>query len=255
MTTLGANSPRVNVPHATDFDHYPVIAADIVYEGAAVGDNGSGYARPLTAGDRFLGIAELKVDNASGSAGDLNVRVKQKGQVKLSVSGAVITDVGQPVYASDDDTFVFSPVGNSYIGKIARWISAGVVMVALDVGGADPYGDGPKETLSANKTLDAQDTGKTFFIDTDATTTTLPATAVALEGVKIVNLGADGTVAVNVSPAAADKVQGPDLAGTDNKDLINTKATAKRGDYVVLSNGHADGAVVSELVGIWATEA
>jgi hypothetical protein len=31
--------------------------------------------------------------------------------VQLAVTGAVITDVGQPVYATDDDTFVFSPVG------------------------------------------------------------------------------------------------------------------------------------------------
>ena len=111
------------------------------------------------------------------------------------------------------------------------------------------------KTLSANKTLDAQDTGKVFFVDTDATTTTLPATATAGTFIKIVNIGAFGAVAVNVSPAAADKVQGPDLAGTDDKDHINTKATARRGDYVVLTAGHADGWTVDAQKGIWATEA
>ena len=68
-------------------------------------------------------------------------------------------------------------------------------------------------------------------------------------------MGAYGDVQISIDPAAADKVQGPDLAGTDNKDHINTLATAQRGDRVVFSNGHADGAVVSEQVGTWATEA
>ena len=64
-----------------------------------------------------------------------------------------------------------------------------------------------------------------------------------------------GAVKLSVDPAAADKIQGPDLPGTDNKDLINTKATARRGDYVKLETGDANGAVVTELRGIWATEA
>jgi hypothetical protein len=67
-------------------------------------------------------------------------------------------------------------------------------------------------------------------------------------------MGAYGTVQISLSPNASDKVMGPDIAGTDNKDLINTKATAQRGDYIVYSNGHADGPVVSAMRGTWATE-
>jgi hypothetical protein len=253
MTTLAANSVRAFVVGARN--HLPVIASDILYEGAAVGDNGAGYARPLSGGDKFRGFNVEKVDNSSGSAGDLNAEVITQGRVKLSVSGAVITDVGQPVYATDDDTFVFSPVGGSYIGRVARWVSSGVVEVDFDaLGGVDPYGDSPREAITGAKTLDAQDTGKVFFVTATAVVT-LPATAVALEGVKLVCMGPYGTVQISVDPVSDDKVQGPDAAGTNDKDHINTLATAQRGDFVVLSNGHADGAVISEQVGTWATEA
>jgi len=253
MTTLSADSEREF--QLGDLDACGVIASDIVYKGAAVGDNGSGYARPLSAGDPFIGFADAKVDNSSGSAGDKNVSLKKRGAVKLSVSGAVITDVGQPVYASDDDTFVFTPTSNSFIGFVSRFVSSGVVIVDYDAHWADPYGDRPRETLSDNKTLDAQDTGKVFFVSADAKTITLPATATAGDTITIVNIGAFGTVAVNVSPNANDKVMGPDVAGTDNKDLINTKATACRGDYVVLTAGHADGWTVGAIKGTWAEEA
>lgn len=133
MTTLAANSPRDRVSFLTDFEHFPVIAADILYEGAALGDNGSGYVRPLVSADPFRGFSELKIDNSAGSAGDKNAKALTKGQVKLAISGVAITDVGRPVYATDDDTFVINGVG-SYIGRVARYVSTGVAMVAIDVG-------------------------------------------------------------------------------------------------------------------------
>lgn len=253
MTTLAADAPRAFFE--SDFADHPVIASDIIYGGAAVGENGSGYARPLSGGDRFLGFADYKADNSTGSAGDVDVRCRKRGTIDLSVTGAVITDVGQPVYATDDNTFTFVPTSATFVGFVKRFISSGRVSVEFDVAGfRDPYGDSPRETISANKTIDALDSGKVFFIDTDATTTTLPATATA-GFITLVNIGADGTVAVNASPAAADKITGPDVAGTDNKDLINTKATARRGDRVTLKPGHADGWVVHDIKGIWAEEA
>lgn len=255
MTTLAANSPRAF--EGGSRNEIPVIASDIIYEGGAVGVViGTGHARPLAATDRFAGFAEAQADNSAGAAAAINVRVVESGKIQLSVSGAVITDVGQPVYATDDDTFVFLPTAAVFVGFVHRFVSSGVVVVAFDaLNYRDPYGDYTiRETISANKTLDIEDNGKIFFVDTDATVTTLPATATPVNA-KIVNIGAYGAVAVNLSPQAVDKVQGPDLPGTDNKDLINTKATAKRGDFVVLTTGDANGPVVAELRGIWATEA
>jgi hypothetical protein len=71
----------------------------------------------------------------------------------------------------------------------------------------------------------------------------------------IVNGGSYGTTIVTISPAAADMILGPDITGADDKDLINTKATAQRGDRVVLDLGDADGYVVHDLVGTWARQA
>jgi hypothetical protein len=254
-TTLAANKPRAY--EGGDRNEYPVIASDIIYEGAAVGlVDASGHARPLAAGDRFVGFAEAKADNSAGAAAAINVRVVEQGKIELSVSGAVITDVGQPVYATDDDTFVFNPVSAVFVGFVHRFVSSGVVVVDFNAPAyRDPYGEYSKrETISADKTLDIEDNGKVFFVDTDAKIITLPAVATPVN-CTIVNIGAFGAVAVNISPAAADKVQGPDLPGTDNKDLINTKATARRGDFARIVTGDANGALVQALRGIWATEA
>lgn len=253
MATLSVNTPRSF--ELGDQSDYPVIAADIIYEGAAVGENGAGYARPLTAGDLFLGFARGKADNSAGSAGDINVNVWRRGSVQLSVSGAVITDIGQPVFASDDNTFVFTPTANSFIGFVKRWVSSGVVVVDFDVDNfVSPYGP-IVETKSGAYTLDAQDTGKTIWVDTDAFALTLPAIATELSGVKIVNGGAFGTIAVTISPNAVDGIQAPDLTATDDKDLINTKATANRGDYVVIDQGSTAAWHVTEMKGTWAKEA
>lgn len=252
-TTDGARTFEIGARN-----EFPVVASDIIYEGSAVGIVvTSGHARPLVAGDVFGGFCEQQADNSTGAAAAVNVRTIESGKVSLAVSGAVITDVGQPVYATDDDTFVFSPVGGVFVGFVHRFVSSGVVIVAFDaLNYADPYAEYTvRETLSANKTLDAQDSGKLFWIDTDATVTTLPAIADGYAGGLIVNGGAFGTVAVNIDPAAADMILGPDITGQDNKDLINTKATAKRGDRVQLIFGDADGYAVVKMVGTWAREA
>lgn len=255
MATLAANKPRAY--ELGQRNHLPVIASDIIYEGAAVGVvAGTGHTRPLVGGDAFAGFTVSKADNSAGVAAAINVEVVDCGQIQLAVSGAVITDVGQPVYATDDDTFVFNPVGGSFIGFVKRFVSAGVVVVEFDADAfVDPYAAYTKrETISANKTLDIEDNGKVFFVDTDAVVVTMPAVATPVN-CRIVNIGAFGTVAVNVSPQAVDKIQGPDLPGTDNKDLINTKATARRGDFVELVTGDANGPIVAKLRGTWATEA
>lgn len=130
MTTLSAESVRDY--ELGDIGELPVIASDIIYEGAAVGDNGAGGARPLVAADPFLGFAESTVDNSVGALGDKNVRVREKGKVVLSVTGITgIGDVGTLVYASDDDTFTNVLTANSLIGSVVRYISGTVVVVAF----------------------------------------------------------------------------------------------------------------------------
>lgn len=255
MTTLASNSPRAF--EIGNRNEIPVIASDIIYEGAAVGVvDASGHARPLNAADRFAGFAEAKADNSAGAAAAINVRVIESGKAQLSVSGAVITDLGQPVYATDDDTFVFLPTGAAFVGFVHRFVSSGVVVVAFDtLNYQDPYGEYTvRETLSGVKTFDIEDNGKVFFADAaaDDDALTMPAVATPVN-IKIVAIGAFGTTKVEIAPQAADKIQGPDLPGTDNTPLSLTKATQRRGDFVKLVTGDANGPIVQEMRGIWAT--
>jgi hypothetical protein len=127
MTTLAKNTPRDY--QLGDYEDQPVVADDIIYEGAAVGDNASGYARPLVAGDPFMGFAAAKADNTGGSAGDIRARLKTKGRIKLAVGSLAITDVGKDVFASDDDTFTLTQSTNTRIGHVTRFISTGVGIV------------------------------------------------------------------------------------------------------------------------------
>jgi len=257
MVGLATATARQNKTYETGFiNSAPIIAADIIYEGSAVGENGTGYARPLVAGDRFLGFAEISRDNAAGSAGDKpDVRMYSKGLANIALSGAVITDVGASVYASDDTTFSFIGTSNTYVGTVYRWKSSGIVVLEFDASKVDPLGEGRiHETLSDNKTFDAQDVSKVFWVDTDAKVMTLPATAAGLGPITLVNAGAFGTVIITLDPNVNDKIMGPNLAGVDDKDLINTKATANRGDRVTVTGDGALGWYVSELKGTWAAE-
>ncbi len=129
MTTLAANLPRAW--ELGSHNELPIIAADIIYQGAAVGDNVSGYMRPLVSADPFRGFALEKCDNAAGSAGDKNVKLLVRGKIQLAVSGLAITDVGRPVYATDDNTFVLTGIG-SYIGHVHRYVSSGYGIIAFD---------------------------------------------------------------------------------------------------------------------------
>ena len=132
MATLANDTPRAY--ELGTVEEYPVLAADIIYEGAAVGENGSGYARPLVGTDPFLGFAESKADNSAGAAGAVNVRVKTKGKVQLAVAGATaITANDRPlVYATDDNTFTLTNTSATCIGRVSRWISSGVAVVEFD---------------------------------------------------------------------------------------------------------------------------
>lgn len=133
MTTLAVDTPRDY--QLGEIEEYPVIAADIIYEGAAVGENGSGYSRPLVAGDPFQGFCIEKVDNSTGSAGDKNVKVRARGRIVLPIASLAITANDRPaVYASDDNTFTLTSTSNSLIGYVSRWISTGFAVVEFDAG-------------------------------------------------------------------------------------------------------------------------
>ena len=123
MTTLATDAPMVEA--IGKYNSIPIIAADIVYEGAMVGDNASGYGRPLAAGDPFRGHCVEKVDNAAGAAGAKNIQLLTGRYRLIAALAGAITDVGRPVYATDDVVLTFAPgANNSYVGVVKRYVSA-----------------------------------------------------------------------------------------------------------------------------------
>jgi len=133
MTTLAKDTPR-NYGQG-DMNDLPVIASDIIYEGAFVGENASGYSRPLVAGDPFQGVCMRQADNSSGAAGDINVRVRSNGILSnIAVAGATAITANDfpPVYASDDNTLTLTAGTNTKIGNVLRWISSGICDVTFD---------------------------------------------------------------------------------------------------------------------------
>src|SRR5688572_9025256 len=125
MATLAKDTPRAYEMTGAhpDYNEIPAIATDIIYNGAAVGESSSaGTARPLVAGDNFLGFCIEQCDDSAGAAGAKLVKVYNTGVAWLTVTGGDnIDDYGVTVYASDDDTFVLTSTGNSAIGKIKRY--------------------------------------------------------------------------------------------------------------------------------------
>ena len=119
--------------YSGDIETYPVRAGVKFFKGAAIGEDGSGYARPLVAGDKFKGFCLEPIDNTAGSSGDVVVKTRIRGAYSLPVGSLVIGDNrGTPVYASDDSTFTKTQGSNSLIGYVRRVEKSGVGVVEYD---------------------------------------------------------------------------------------------------------------------------
>ena len=97
------------------------------------------------------------------------------------------------------------------------------------------------------------DSGKTLLSNTKDVVFTLPSIAVG-NVFTFVNTGADGQNNLTISPDSIDGILY--LGGlVDNKDLINTQATSKVGDYVTIAslNSVVFWTVV-DVQGVWAKE-
>ncbi len=253
MTTLAADKPRSF--HVGEFLDLPVIASDRIYQGAAVGDNGSGYMRPLQSGDPFRGFADFGVDNSSGSAGDKDVRLRQKGLATLSISGVAITDVGRPVYATDDDTFVLTGAGTK-VGRVAAYVSSGVALVEFDARGLE---EAVKEWVipislatitGAGDVLSAHTPGHwgrvlslDFFVGTPVTTAAKLATLNAEIGATNLTGGTVALTSANCTPLGA-KVAGAAVTAANvfgPSDTISIEAAS------VTAFAEGDGALIVRL--------
>ena len=115
------------------------------------------------------------------------------------------------------------------------------------------------EALAAATLLcDINDNGKVFLVSLTSVIT-LPAIGSGEMGpYTFVNYGDEtdeiSDVQTSVSPNGSDRITGCDLATPENKDVINTLATARRGDYIKIQYGGGNGWSISEMRGTWAIE-
>lgn len=120
--------------------------------------------------------------------------------------------------------------------------------------------------VTENKTLALTDQGIIQNVITDAITITLPATAagssffirnggVPASSAVGVGTGNDFSCLVTVAPVAADKIQGLAFTAADNKAALNTKATAKVGDFIEIIGDGVDGYNITRARGVWARAA
>jgi hypothetical protein len=254
MTTLAKDTPRDY--DIGDVNDLPVIASDIIYEGAAVGENASGYSRPLVAGDPFQGFALRQADNSSGSAGDINVRLQSSGKCRLTVAGATAITANDfpPVYASDDGTFTLTAGSNTLIGNIHRWIASTDCIVSFyaprppsTVGTADIEAEAVTVAKMADLAQGSIYTGQAsnrpaaLAAETDAQILIGDGTdlnSVAVSGdITIDNTGAVtiAALAVDTAELAADAVENSKLA--DNAVSLENLDAAITPSHIVVYSG------------------
>ncbi len=124
---------------------FPVINADVIYGGSLVAVNAAGHALPGsdTAGLIFEGVALERADNSLGNAGDISVRLRRRGLVKVTMGTAISqANVGDNVFLVDDETVdlaantthdIFCGIIAGYIDSTHAWIDIEPAIRQADV--------------------------------------------------------------------------------------------------------------------------
>jgi len=200
----------------------PVKASSHLYKGAFVGLS-SGYARALTAGDAFAGVAYEEVDNSSGSDGDLSVRVFTMGDFEHALSGASRANNKSAVYASADDTLTATASGNSFVGhqidvpgsnKIVLRIQTTPTPLAGGTMTGELVSAGIKHKVvtkasATNVTIAASDLGGIILVTgTTASNLNLAAAATAGAGAWCAFLKTGASGALTIEPDASETIDG-----------------------------------------------
>lgn len=113
--------------------------------------------------------------------------------------------------------------------------------------------DSNAEIKTENHTvINKTDSGKTLVSSFDGMIYDMASLTIG-EVVTFVNMADDGQASVAISPFSGESIT---YAGdaTIDLDLINTKATAKKGDYVTLASLGGTSWQVTSARGIWAKE-
>lgn len=184
-------------------------------------------------------------------------------------AAAVVGNIGQNVWWDEDGTGVDGNTGccttnvtsgDFWIGTLAAALAAtdGEAQVLLNqVNPAQPAWPTRSHKVDTTGTLTNDDGGLVLHIATVDQTITLPEIATVYIGMEviIVNDCADAASLLTIVPNAADGFSGYGITHAVDKDLLNTKATSKRGDFIRLLAAGDTHWQVLERRGTWAREA
>lgn len=120
-----------------------VAATTTIYKGALVAVNTAGYAvaAAATAGFRVVGVAQRKVDNSAGAAGDEEVQVLTGVFAFANDTDAIAqADIGRACFVQDDQTVQDENGGSPVVAGIvdsfdSSWVYANVSPEAGLAGG------------------------------------------------------------------------------------------------------------------------
>ena len=192
-------------------------------------------------GNRRMGLSRLealleKVDRDLNLENSTLTNATITSAVSIDCSGALVVDGA-----------------STLTGKIAVPALGGFTAGPASLGGLTA-------SLQTTGTIaiadDSVQVGKYCTVSADAQTLTLPAVVIGASFI-IVNIAASAGALLTIAVNANDKflVDIAGAAGTDDKNIINTKATQIQFDYVHLVGLTADGWLIADKRGIWVDEA
>lgn len=130
MANLTANQVNVYDVYPSALNAVPMTASAEIWKGSAV-SHLNGYAHALVGGEVFMGFAEQHVKDATAANGGSYIPVIRTGIIQAAITGAAVGDINKAVYMSDGNTFTYSSSSATLIGRVIRYVSSGVVMVAF----------------------------------------------------------------------------------------------------------------------------
>lgn len=207
-----------------------------------------GGALTLTGG---AGSAKNGAGATDGNGGDLVLLGGARGGTTGGSEVQGIVRVGAPTVGSTKTTNLLAVGGGLEVDGASRFDGAATFNAGVNFG---------YSLVTTSQVLTAAECGKTYAIATDARTFTLPATVAGCR-YRFINAGANGNNIVELIPDAADQVFGETriangtrltIAGAAGEHILNTKATAVRGDRMDVEGDGADGWYITGSAGIWA---
>jgi hypothetical protein len=123
---------------APELKSYPVKAGALIYKGAIVCVDATGYAVEGVdaAGNGVVGIASARADNTAGANGAVNVIVESGRSFLLDGSGLTQAMVGTTMFLVDDHTVQGAVNTNgTKVGLLVEYVSASQGWVFIPFGG------------------------------------------------------------------------------------------------------------------------